>query len=265
VNCIGWRVLQKTFKDLKNNLKSPAPLLGWVIATFVCAAVGPFGTYQSDTLSFRILFWGGIILIAIIYALFCLHAAHNIWPKRSFLKIAPISSIFFTITFSIPVKLLTLKIYTDPQPSLLLIILIVGSITTTIAIFMHIMAPPETETLTSQPILKSTLKNHKDNPFLSRINSDIETKLIRMTMRDHYVEVHTNQGKQLIYERFSDAVAALSEFNGHQIHRSHWVNFEEINNTVKKDNTFSFEMSDGFGVPIARSKVKELKAMGVLP
>lgn len=90
------------------------------------------------------------------------------------------------------------------------------------------------------------------------------TKLIRLTMRDHYVETYTCRGMQLIHMRFSDAVAALSEFNGFQIHRSHWVNLDEVTGTSRKDNKRFFIMSDGFEAPISRGKINQLKDLGLL-
>jgi hypothetical protein len=259
VNCTGGLKLQKTLKDLKTNLMSPIPLVGWIIATLICVAIGPFGTYQGDTLGFRFLFWGGIIFSGIVYALLCLHAAHNIWPKRSFLQVAPISGTFSTITISISLKILVLKIYTDPQPSLLMITLIVGSIIVAVTILMHLLGPAQIEQAKTL-----NLAGQSDNPFLSRISTDMGTKLIRLTMRDHYVEVHTCQGMQLIHERFSNAVAALSEFNGYQVHRSHWVNLDEVCGVIKSGGKLAFKMTDGFNVPISRGKIAELKQLGLL-
>ncbi len=264
MNCTGWLKLQKTLKDLKTNLMSPIPLIGWVVATLICAAIGPFGTYQTDTLGFRLLFWGGTILSGILYALFCLHAAHNIWPKRSFLQIAWVSGVFFTITFSIPIKMLILQLYTEPQPSLLMIILIVGSVIVAITILMHLLAPAQPEPSKPEQAKTLNLAGQSDNPFLSRINTDMGTKLIRLTMRDHYVEVHTCQGMHLIHERFSDAVAALSEFNGTQVHRSHWVNLDEVCDVVKTTGKTAFKMSDGAIIPISRGKLAGLKQRGLL-
>ncbi len=64
--------------------------------------------------------------------------------------------------------------------------------------------------------------------------------------------------------RFSDAINALSDLNGMQVHRSHWVNLDDIQDTVKSQGKTLLEMSDGAQIPISRAKQKTLKDMGIL-
>ena len=63
--------------------------------------------------------------------------------------------------------------------------------------------------------------------------------------------------------RFSDAVKALIDFNGMQVHRSHWVNFDEATDIFRKDGKARIVMSDGIEVPISRGKYDDLKRLGV--
>ena len=42
-------------------------------------------------------------------------------------------------------------------------------------------------------------------------------------MRDHYVEIHTDRGSDLVLMRFGDALKELGGTEGMQVHRSHWI------------------------------------------
>ncbi len=112
--------------------------------------------------------------------------------------------------------------------------------------------------------VNSLTTSERDNILLSKFDTDTEVHLIRLTMRDHYVEIFSNQGSQLIHMRFSEAIDTLSDFNGMQIHRSHWVNFDEVIDIIKSKGKILFKMSDGAQVPISRLKQKELKEIGML-
>jgi LytTr DNA-binding domain-containing protein len=265
--------MQKTFNDLIADLKGPIPLLSWILGTFICTVTGPFGTYEISTLGFRFLFWGGILLIALVFSLLCVHATHNLRPLWGHRKISAVAGTIFTITYSTFIILLIQQIYPPEKlPSPLMIVVIVAGVTFSIQILIHLTGGrKDTWGTTTAPLSKQTPKpelklgNRTNNPFLSRIDANMGTKLVRLTMRDHYVETYTCRGMQLIHMRFSDAVNALSHFNGLQPHRSHWINLDEMCELIKKDGKFFFRMSDGFEVPIARGKLKQVKQLGLLP
>ncbi len=254
--------MQKALDNLIVNLKSPIPALCWLTSSIICAAIGPFGTYETDPLWFRMIFWGGILLIATLYSLYCYHVSRVLRTDTNILKISIISITFFTLTYSAFILILIHSIYEEPLPSNLLIISIVGCVTATIAFVMYLWEVNTAKTNTVA--LKINLGNHGQNPLLSRINVDMGSRLIRLTMRDHYVEAHTCNGMQLIHMRFSDAVNALDGFNGMQVHRSHWVNLDEVTKFLKQDGKMFFQMTDGAEIPISRSKMKHLKELGIL-
>ena len=109
-----------------------------------------------------------------------------------------------------------------------------------------------------------SIDKNAHNPFLSLIKKDFAGSLIRLTMRDHYIETYTDNGMQLIHMRFSDAITALHDFNGYQVHRSHWVNLDEVRDVKKSNRKHYLIMSDSAEIPVAQSRVKELKKMGIL-
>ena len=89
-------------------------------------------------------------------------------------------------------------------------------------------------------------------------------KLVRLQSADHYVEVHTETGPKLLLMRLGDAMEILSPVRGAQVHRSHWVNFAEIADVVKRNRKIWLRMSDGAEIPVSRSFRPALREAGMI-
>lgn len=100
--------------------------------------------------------------------------------------------------------------------------------------------------------------------ILRKAGPDTGQTLVRLQSADHYVEVHTETGAKLLLMRISDAIEMLSGADGGQVHRSHWVNFNEVAGVVKRDRKIWLRMSDGAEVPVSRSFRAPLRQAGVL-
>lgn len=58
---------------------------------------------------------------------------------------------------------------------------------------------------------------------LQRLQDLAPRELLAVEAADHYIQVHTTRGKELVHYRFGDAVAELEAWDGLRIHRSAWV------------------------------------------
>lgn len=58
---------------------------------------------------------------------------------------------------------------------------------------------------------------------LQRLQGLEPRELLAVEAADHYIQVHTTRGKELVHYRFGDAVAELEAWDGLRIHRSAWV------------------------------------------
>jgi hypothetical protein len=58
---------------------------------------------------------------------------------------------------------------------------------------------------------------------LTRLAGLTVEELVAVEAEDHYIQVHSTRGKELVYYRFRDALAELDGVPGLQIHRSAWV------------------------------------------
>ena len=65
-------------------------------------------------------------------------------------------------------------------------------------------------------------------PLARRLKPENRGALIRLSAEDHYTEVVTESGRELLLIRFADALGELGEADGMQVHRSHWVAVQAV-------------------------------------
>ena len=96
-------------------------------------------------------------------------------------------------------------------------------------------------------------------PILSRLKPENRGALIRLTVRDHYTEVVTARGRELILLRFSDALMEIGNTEGIRLHRSHWVAADHVAG-LKRDNGKLFVVArDGMEMPVSRSYAEAVR------
>lgn len=87
---------------------------------------------------------------------------------------------------------------------------------------------------------------------------------MHLRMRDHYVEVHTDRGSDLLLMRFGNASKELGDAEGMQVHRSHWIARAALTKIVRRGGRTVACLANGAEIPISRSYVKALReARGV--
>ncbi len=262
------------FTEVIHKLKSHVTLAAWCAATLVCTLTGPFGTYGIDTFSHLLIFWGSVIFAGITYCLLCLHTMFNVFPNLRPLYSKLIAISFFTVTFAHVMYFIVDMIYVIPKPPPITQVYgVIGSVSFAVSAaiyWLHIKPTEDREkaqaafaTPPTPPSKPAIARNHRKILF-KKLEANADLHIIRLNMRDHYVEVFSDQGAKLVHMRFAEAINDLSHINGMQVHRSHWVNFDDIKEIIKTDGKILFEMSDGAQIPISRLKQKKLRELGIL-
>lgn len=108
-----------------------------------------------------------------------------------------------------------------------------------------------------QPTAQSTPE------LLERLPYEKRGALISLSVQDHYVEVTTDAGRDILLMRFSDAIREAG--NGFQIHRSHWVADSAVVAAKRKNSAAELTLSDGRTLPVSRTYLPVLKEKGLLP
>lgn len=261
--------------DLKTRLLSPVAILCWLAGSIVSALAGPFDTYSLNTLDERLLFWGGILLVATVLSSAMQISIRYLTPRWSILKQTGVCCGSFILVYWVFILFIVDLVYGHlvlPHP--LLLLAVVAGVSTSIFTMIYLVSP---KTLGLQDTLDAEIREQPEqgtvpeipitngaNGTLKRLGLEHGHKLIRLAMRDHYIEVFTEEGSKLVHMRFADALQDVARLNGDQIHRSHWVSFDEIDSIVKDGAKIGFRMSDGAVVPIARSQKARLKEQGLI-
>ena len=101
-------------------------------------------------------------------------------------------------------------------------------------------------------------------PFLERIPERLGRNLLHLHMQDHYVEVHTDAGSDLVLLRFRDALREVTELDGAQVHRSHWVARTALDRVERRNGRIALHLVNGSVVPVSRSFAPALRQRGWL-
>lgn len=99
--------------------------------------------------------------------------------------------------------------------------------------------------------------------ILRRLPLTKRGRLVSISVSDHYVEVTTLKGRELLLMRLRDAVAECPPEKGLQIHRSHWVALAGVKHVYRSGGKVMVETVAGDHLPISRSFLAEARASGL--
>ncbi|MEL7091698.1 MAG: LytTR family DNA-binding domain-containing protein [Pseudomonadota bacterium] len=102
-------------------------------------------------------------------------------------------------------------------------------------------------------------------PIMARLPLAKRGQLVSMSSVDHYVDVVTDKGSDLILMRLSDAILLTAPVPGLHIHRSHWVARDQIADVTPATGKASVTLRDGRTLPVSRGNLAKLKEAGLLP
>ncbi len=275
----------KFFSDYKTVFFTPANIATCLIGAALFAAIGPFDAFKTDTYLARFAFWSALVWTTSIVTLAFAAWANLRFTSQPFWFQSATGSVVFSLIYLILIWI-TLRAIFHPntEPERLNFSLTTLAVTCTLYVVLwafafiiesRIFLHPDLAT--TQDTLPATAPDPEPEPnpqpietvssvqtFLQKIGPKSGTRLIRLAMSDHYIEAHTDTGMHLLYMRFSDAIDVLDSANGSQVHRSHWVNFDEVAHPTKDGSNIMFVMSDGSTVPVSRSRKKALQDRGLI-
>ena len=88
------------------------------------------------------------------------------------------------------------------------------------------------------------------------------SRLIAVEAEDHYVQVHTDAGSELVSMRFSEALEELAQAYGYRLHRSWWASADAIEAVKWKRGGGEARLAGGIRAPVSRSYAAALKQAG---
>lgn len=229
----------------------------WCAVSLICVVAGPFGTDQIPLVR-RSVYWFVSNLLAISMSLTIIGAV----SRAPFLASIPepvclaLGSLAFSAAFSCVMTIFNVMVFGFGQnyPDFFNLFWTTALIAIAIA-FVVYMFDKNRRTAPSAPSVPR---------FLRRLKPGLGHGLVRLAMQDHYVEVHTDKGHQLILMRFADALDELDGIAGWRLHRSHWIAAAGIADIKRAEGKTLVVASDGAELPVSRTYLPALKDAGLL-
>lgn len=242
--------MRQIFGEIRWEAKA-AVFLGLIV---LFSVVGPFGSYEVMTLAERFTYWTIIMIgigffmhVAITLALTSTHIVR--WPST--IKVA-IGAMIAALPGAAIVEFVD-EIFRTPGIS-------IGTLARTwlqISVVGFLVGIIEYLNWrgTGQTAQTAAL-----TAFHKRLSPELGTDLISMSMQDHYVEVTTTLGREMVLMRFSDALKEVAAVDGLRIHRSHWAAIPHCQHLHKAGPKAILTLSDGRDLPVSATYHDALRA-----
>jgi LytTr DNA-binding domain len=235
--------------------RQPVVLAALAGVALVLGAYGPFDTLTTLPTLPRLGYWVGAVGVsyAAAYYLACL-TAPRLQPGSALLRIISTACVLAcACTLLILVKYLAYgpasKMLPQTRDELLMGVLVVY-----LVLMFAAAVACAIRVIPAQPPL-----------ILDRLPLDKRGSLIAVSVRDHYVEVITTRGHQMVMIRFGEARRETGSIPGLRVHRYHWVARAHIAQVTVHGDTATLTMTDNTEIPVSRSGLKALQDAGLLP
>ncbi len=240
------------FRKFRQDLNTPTKKLVFVFLTLVVGFAGPFGTYVSMSPLERLFYWGLVIGSSILLVTAVRVVLMHQRPGWSYWKLAIAASCIFALIYATllawVINPITGITHYDHYgwSFLFMMVLVIAIAVHGIRYFTMEIRPPRMPRI------------------LERLPEEKRGRIIRLTARDHFVDVYTDKGMYSIRIRFADAVNETEGVDGICVHRSHWVAIDAICAAQKANGRISLLLCDGTVVPVSRKYHSEVRSRGIV-
>lgn len=233
--------MKSYLQALSNHIFSPLQLFLVLSISTILTVSGAFGTYVRMNLLERGVYWGAVVVLALV-TVFALKipvdrkfAGSKEWQRTALL------SVIFTVVYT-PMLWWFANTFAAEKRDY-----ITPFWTQIFIVFGLSMAVAQLK------FLLQAEKTRARARIFERFIDPEATEIHRITVRDHYVDVFTNRGKETLLMRFSDALAELDGIIGEKVHRSHWVAREAVDRMDREKGRNFVVLKDGSRVPVSRA------------
>jgi len=248
--------LHLTLRELQTMVFDRRALAICVTAVFICTVAAPFGTGGAPVLV-RAAYWTACIFSASVMSSTIITLAHRsraldvlpIWAK------SPVGALAFAAVYAGVLVALTLAFFgNEPTvPGYVELFLYSAPIAVAVAVIVDLFRAEEPEMAGASP----------SDRFFKRLKPVLGRDLVCLSMQDHYVEVKTKLGAQLVLMRFSDALEELTDQPGWRIHRSHWVAENGVADIRREGGKTFIITTDDSELPVSRTYLPALREAGL--
>lgn len=254
-----------------------------IVVSAMTGLVGPFGTYGEEALPERVVFWTLVIGLSLPVAVACRAVVDRHLARLGFWSRALIVCTAFTLAYA-PLLQAILLLRIGPDHQLALGFAEICLVVFAIALLVNLLdwmvglgmaargpmvqpvpsagAPPLGPSAAPGPA-RDTAAPPRPR-LVARLPPDLRDEVLSVSVRDHYVDVHTARGAAGLLMRLSDAIGELDGVEGAQIHRSHWVAKAAVSGVERTGGRVLLRLVDGRRLPVSRGRLPDLADRGWL-
>lgn len=243
-----------------------------LIAAGVLSYTGPFGTYDAFPVFGRLAFWITAIVTAGAFIHVPVYLLLNKYNRSR--KSAIFALIAGVLLGAIPATAAVIAVFAyfiskpfswTTYPVMWGNVVVIGLVIAAIQFWQRIAKVPVAETPDhAQPLEEEqqTSRGQPSFPLLAKMSQTAKpTDIISFSMRDHYVEITTRQGVEMLLMRFQDALDLLGDLDGCRLHRSHWAAASHIVDLRRSGRAHEVILSDGRTLPVSATYLDCAKTM----
>jgi hypothetical protein len=250
--------------EVRVNLRSPVSLAAWGFLTILMAIAGPFGSYEAVPFPGRFLFWLILTSLALVLAV-ALRVLIYAQPGLAGLwRGGVLTSAVVAVLMTWPVHLVmanSAEVYPLLPPGRGELALFIFCLTLGFCAFRHALdQAPERGAVAVAPARAVAAVPR----LVERLAPELQAPVLRVSGRDHYVDVLTTAGMGSLLMRFSDALAELDDVRGLRVHRSHWVAEQAVTHASRDGARVMLHLVQGNPVPVSRTYMLEVERRGWL-
>ena len=250
-------------------------VISFLVTVALLVYLGPFGTWALLPISERLPFWlttvgANWIVSYIAFSVTSLKFRERGWSAwAGFVLAAAVAALPGTGTVWLAVA-----VYLDYRPSsvsgmaglygqVFVLHLIIGSLVFRLIEGAVRRRDVKEELPPSDGSAEFAPRPAPEAALLARLSARSRGELLHLRMQDHYVEVHTAAGSEMLLLRFRDALGEVEGVNGLQVHRSHWVARNAVAGVERRSGgRIALRLVNGSRVPVSRSFAPLLKSRG---
>ena len=257
------QALHFTLREMRATFTNPRVWLIVVVIAVVLGLAGPFGTYDLPV-GARLAYW--LITVATTFAIgdFAITFIRAALWRLNKWFLLPIAGIIGAVPVTAIVTGLNILAF-EPNfgaIDLLPLFIYCVAITTGVTLILYVLEPrgSQGDLLAADGQAKKT----EHPPLLDRLPVHKRGRLVRLSVLDHYVEIETEMGAELVLMRLSDAMKETAGAGGLQIHRSHWIALDGVREVRRVDGKLLVHTVSGGKLPVSRTYLPALKQAGLL-
>ncbi|WP_299690881.1 LytTR family DNA-binding domain-containing protein [uncultured Tateyamaria sp.] len=249
--------LQLAMREMRRDFQRPVLWVALGGVGLVLAFAGAFGTADVLRPVPLVLYWISVVILTYCAGALTVGTLRRALPSASrFLRLSltglAVGLVVMCIVAAVNTALFGTGWLTGGA-AIRFAVSTLGTACVVTIILEYAFANAGTPTVPEHPALLSRLPVAKRGPLLS------------LSAVDHYVEVTTTKGTELVLIRLADAIAETQPTIGLRIHRSHWIARDHVASVARGSGKATVRLSDGRTLPVSRSNLPRLKEHGLLP